>query len=299
MVDRLSRAPRAKDAFYNIGAEKKLVDRMIAVGSDGGYLISRRARGRDMLLSPIYFYENADSFADLAAGAGSTNVAKVLSALSRNQGWPLTIAKGTSRIGDISLTREQLKVVIALASEGFTPPPAIETSHAGQNFFIFSPKPGFPRMSPAKKTVYEAAMALVAAVRQGQLLPRRYRIKWPELLLTRLRERKYLGANSEALEQYRKLVVLQMGRLVKVGGQSRFELIDTRENLEAVDIAISLVKGEEPVPQVEEEVVLAFRKGEAYVESLMGRQRLKQQEKVKLDPDTQEEIDNLFFRGSA
>jgi len=143
-------------------------------------------------------------------------------------------------------------------------------------------------------------MAIVAAVRQGQLLPRRFAIRWPVTLLTRLRDRKFLRANTEALEQYQKLVVLRLGRLVNIGGQwARFELIETVENLEAVEMAIALMKGEGAAPQPDEDVVLAFQKGDLYVESVLGRQKLKEQERVELDPETQDEIDNLFYRGSA
>ena len=300
LIERLSQAPTAKETFYNIGAERKLVNRVIGVGNEGGYIIGRRARGRDMLVSPLYFQEHADAFADIAAGAGSGNVATVITALSRNQGWPLAIAKGSSRIGETTLTQAQLKIVLALAGEGFAPPPAIRTSYAGENFFLFSPKPGLRPLTPAKKTVYEAAMAIVAAVRQGQLLPRRFAIRWPVTLLTRLRDRKFLRANTEALEQYQKLVVLRLGRLVNIGGQwARFELIETVENLEAVEMAIALMKGEGAAPQPDEDVVLAFQKGDLYVESVLGRQKLKEQERVELDPETQDEIDNLFYRGSA
>ena len=91
MVERLSKAPTPMDTFYNIGAEKKLVGKMVGVGSEGGYMIGKRARGRDILLAPMYFGENADAFADLSAGSGSGNVAKVVVALAKNQGWPLAV----------------------------------------------------------------------------------------------------------------------------------------------------------------------------------------------------------------
>jgi hypothetical protein len=300
MVDRLSGAPTPQDTFYNVGAGKRLVDRMVRVGSDGGYVVTKRARGREMLLSPIYFYEHADAFADLAAGRGSGNVAAVVRALSRNQGWPLSVAQGTSRIGDTSLSPKQMEIVQALAGAGFAPPPAIRTSHAGENHFIFAPKASIARLAPSKKPIFEAAMALVAAVRQGQLLPREYAIRSPQRLLMSLREKRYLRANTEALEQYRRLVVLRLGRLRPIGsGWARFELIDIPENIEAVDMAIALFRGDDPRPQVDEDVVLAFRKGDDYVESLVARQQLAARRAVKVDPDTQEEIDNLLLRGSA
>ena len=299
IVDRLSRSPTPRETLYNVGAETKLVNRMVELGSDGGYLIQKRARGRDMVVSPLYFYENPDRFADLAAGAGSSNVSKVVSALSHNQGWPLALTQKLSRIGETDLTPEQVQIVAALAGEGFAPPPAIKTTHAGSNFFLFAPKPGIPRLSPMQRPVYEAAMALVAAIRQGQLLPAQYAIRSPLAVLSALKDRKFLKANTEAMEQYRQLVVLRIGRLVKTSGSwARFELIDTPDNLQAIEMAITLVSGEEPAPVVREDIVLAFKKGESYLEPLIGRQLLKAQEKVTLDAQSLEEIENLLLKGA-
>jgi hypothetical protein len=276
-----------------------VLDRTLQVGKEGGYLIGRRARGRDMLLSPVYFPEHGEAFADLAAGAGSGTVARVISILAKNQGWPLRLITETGRIGETPLTPKEVSVVAELAKEGFSPPPMITTTHAGSNHFIFGPKPGIPNLPPQKRHIYETAMALVAAVRQGQLLPEKVRIRMPVALLQALKERKWLRANTEAFEQYRKLVVLRLGHLVPAGsaGWYRFELIDTPENLEAVDMALLLVRGEQPPPVANEEVAIALQKGQQYVESLVSRQTLVKESTVSCDPGIRREIDNLLYKG--
>jgi hypothetical protein len=209
----------------------------------------------------------------------------------------LSIIAPTSAIGETPLTADDVKVVAKLAGEGFLPPPLIHTEHAGENYFLFTPKPGIQSLLPIKRPIYEAAMALVAAVRQGQLLPRTYRVRMPLQLLESFRDKKFLRANTEAMEQYRELVVLRLGRLVASGsGFHRFELIDTRENLEAVDLAIRLLQGTEPMPAVDEEVVLALHKGHDYMESLIARQRLVSLDTVQLDPEKQREIDDFLLR---
>jgi hypothetical protein len=115
-------------------------------------------------------------------------------------------------------------------------------------------------------------------------------------LLQALRERGWLQANSEAVEQYRKLAFNRLGRLVKeIGDRYRFELIDTPENKEAVALAIQILRGDEPAPTVDENAVLAFKEGHAYVDSLVGRQWLVKQEKIPLDPERKREIDDLFL----
>jgi hypothetical protein len=97
LVNRLSRSPRVLQALYNeTGADTKLVDRMIHVGNQGGYLLPRRARGRDVIVSPLYFPENAAQFADLVAAHGASSVGRVLTTLAQNQGWPLGVIQATS-----------------------------------------------------------------------------------------------------------------------------------------------------------------------------------------------------------
>ena len=299
LLERLSKGPILQEHVKASGAEAKLVARMVDTGIKGGYLIGRRARGKDVLLSPVYQPEHPDAFADLVAASGAGRVQKVLAAIGSNQGWPLSLAKKNGRIGQQLISPEELNIIAALAGDGFAAPPSIKTKHAGSNYFIFGPKPGFARLHPTKRPVYEAAMALVAAVRQGQLLPKAYAIRSPEALLRSLRDKRFLRANTEAVEQYRELSILKVGRLVSQGGSfRRFELIDERpENLEAVDMAIQLVGGSEAPPAVDDEVVLAFRKGESYMESLVSRKSLVEEKKVELDPDSKREIEDLLLGG--
>ncbi len=299
VLDRLSRSPTTLQTLYGCGAEKRLLERVLKVGMEGGYFIGKRARGRDMMLSPVYFPEHGEAFADLAAGAGSGIVARVISILAKNQGWPLKLIRETGRIGEIPLSPDEIGVITELAKEGFSPPPMIRTKHSGANYFIFGPKPGLPNLPPQKRHIYEAAMALLAAVRQGQLLAKKYRIRMPQSLLQALKERKWLRANTEALEQYKQLVVLRLGRLVPTGGSNwyRFELIETPENLEAVDMALLLARGAQLPLAANEEIAIALQKGQEYVESLVSRQTLVKEAPVSIDPQVRERIDNLFFTG--
>lgn len=119
LLTRLAKSPTPTDTMYNIGADKTLVDHIIDIGSQGGYVINRRARGKNMLLSPVYFSENAESFVDLAAGSGAGRVGRVVNLLSQNQGWPLSVIKGRAMIGEQPVSQEEIDIVVALAGEGF------------------------------------------------------------------------------------------------------------------------------------------------------------------------------------
>jgi hypothetical protein len=76
-------------------------------------------------------------------------------------------------------------------------------------------------------------------------------------------------------------------------------LIRTPENLEAINLAIRLVAGDEQTPRVSEEIVLAFKSGQEYIESLVARQRLATSAKVALSEEAQFEVDTLLLRGAV
>lgn len=141
-------------------------------------------------------------------------------------------------------------------------------------------------------------MSLVAAVRQGQLLPAQFAIHSPQALLVSLRDKGFLRASTEATEQYRQVAALRVGRLENAGsGWSRFVLIDRPENKEAVDMAIGLMSGSEPTVTPNDDIILSLRQGEKYVESLIGRKRVLQDTVVPIDEESRAAIDSFLLRG--
>ena len=297
LVHRLAGSPMLVDHAHELGADKHLLQRVIDIGSQGSFIIVQRARGRSVLLSPTYFPENGQAYADLVAASGSERVKKILGLLRSNQGWPLVKLINDRELAGVRLDEKDIAAVKVLAGEGFIPPPAIRTSHAGTNHFLFGPRPGPTRLPPFKRPVYEAAMALVAAFRQGQLLPARYAIHSPQALLRSFKEKGYISANTEALEQYRQVATLRVGRLENTAtGWAKLTLIDLPENIEAVDLAIDLLSSSEPSVMPDEEVVLSLRKGEKYVESLIGRKRIVEDKVVAIDDESRAAIDSFLLR---
>lgn len=86
LLQRLSLSPQKLDSLRSkIGVDKRLFDRSISVGQEGAYLRLVRARGRDVLLTPTYFSQNPDLFADAVAGGGADQIQKVLTAIRSAQ----------------------------------------------------------------------------------------------------------------------------------------------------------------------------------------------------------------------
>ena len=300
LVHRLARSPEKLDSLRaKLGAEKKLLERAIQVGKEGSYLRQVRARGRDILLTPTYFSENPDVFADQVASGGAGQVQKVLDALRVAQGYPLALIEQTKAIGTVALSDEEVRLATRLAQDGVVRPPSISTSHSGENFFLFTPTPSGAALAPTKRDIYEKAMAIVSAVRQGQFLPHRYAIREPGAILYTLRSELQLRrATTEAAQQYKNLVHLRIARLEDAGGGfKQLKIIDTEENKEALDIAYRLVNaGVARGIEVDEDARRAIQQDQSYVESLVASGKLQRSKKVTLTEGQQQQLDLIFLK---
>lgn len=297
ILSELSQKPEKRDTvFSRLGADKGTFDRSETIVTLGGLVIPKRARGHSVLVSPTYFADNLDALADMAAAGNSTRIQKLLSILKSAQGWPLSLALQTGEINGIKLDQVDLALLKSLVADGILRPPSIERNN-GAEHFVFTPRPGKNRLDAANREVYERAMALVAAVRKGQLLPDRFRIKYPVALLTKLRDQKKIGASSEAAQQYRTLAALRVGKLVPIGGDRfQLQLIDTEENIKAVDEAISLVQtGSMVGGSVKEDARIALQQDEKYVQSLVAANRFREIEQPDLSEEGKREVEQFLL----
>jgi hypothetical protein len=231
ILSALQTAPRNRDAMYQkLGIDKPVFDRCLTIGSASGILSEHKARGRSIIISPFYFADNLTGLADAAAASGSTAIASALQKVKANQGWPLSLIRGTQEIGGTKLSSTEVALVDKLSEEGVLKPPTIKFGKKTESF-VFTPRPGGTRLNAANKNIYERAMALISAVRKGQLLPNRFRIRSPLAILEALRDRGYLKSNSEAREQYNNLVLMLVAQIVPVGpGRWQLHLVPGSEN---------------------------------------------------------------------
>lgn len=262
--------PENRDRLlHRTGMEPKLLDRVLDVGEKGGLVRTLRTRAQNVLISPLYFSDNSEALADLVAKAGSDDLKAVLDAVKANQGWPLSMIAKNQAVAGRRLTPVQIELAHLLAQENMLKPPTIKVGDSDQPF-LFTPRPGGARLSPTQRHIYERAMALLAAVRKGQLLPVEYSISRPMALLNALKAKGHIGANSEAIGQYGKLALeYQLGRFVETSpGMYQFHLNATDENKQAVDIAIDLLTSSEQVNlRVDRQSQNLLRGDEAYVRS--------------------------------
>lgn len=298
ILSKLTGSPVPKNSLIQLGADKKLLDRSLQIGDEGNYLIIRRCRGKEIVLSPVFFSENADIYSDLVAKSGAKSVERILNLIKQSQGIPLSVIEATREINQVKITDDEINLLKRLATDGAVKPPIIQTSHSGTNHFIFTPRPGNFKLSRTKREIYERAMALVSAVLQGQYLPKEHAIRNPLAILQALKDRGYLNASTESYEQYKNLMFLKVGRLELEQAPSwyRFVLNDTEENNAALDMAISLVsEGSVWGLEIDDDARIALGKDQIYLESLIGSRVIREREQIPLSDEHQEQIDNLFL----
>lgn len=298
ILARLQSKPENKDRLiHELGADKSTLARCLAVGERGGLIREHRARNKSILTSPFYFADNLDALADAAAKAGSAEIVKVLEVIRRSQGWPLSMVLRDAEIGGMKLSKTQLDLIDSFASEGIIKPPSISWGTRSESF-IFTPRPGRARLDASNREIYERAMALVAAVRKGQLLADAYRIRMPLRILEALRDRGFLRSNSEAPLQYQNLVALRVAVLKEVSpGRWQLHLVPTEENRQALDIAVQLLRtGELANMEVNQEARIALTKDEKYIQSIVSAAELRKRDRAAIDEQAKHEYEQLMLR---
>jgi hypothetical protein len=301
IVEKLAHAPDNVDRLRNdLGADAALFNRNLEYGKQGRFLVVKKHRSRNIVINPVYFSENIEIFADHVAATNSTSVANLLDALKSFQGWPLSLIKANASIGTIDIQPDQIRLLERLAQEGIVKPPTITTTHSGETNFLFTPTPSATNLNPMKRDIYEKAMAIVAAIRQGQLLPEKYAIHSPAAVLYTLKTNLKLSkATTEFSQQYKNLVHLRVGQLKSIGhGYHEFHVIDTPDNREALDMAYKLVVlGQVRGLEVDEDARRALQSEQKYVESLVASARLREREPIPLSEEQIDELENLLLQG--
>ncbi|EHI5141375.1 hypothetical protein CGJ95_11515 [Vibrio parahaemolyticus] len=278
------------------GIDNQVLNRCLTIGEYGNYFKEYRKRGRDILASPFYFSDNLEGLADLSVKVGSDDISKVLDIIKSNQGWPLSLIESRAELGGNKLTQVQKDLLLQLCGEGILKPPSIDFNTKKEHF-VFTPKPGNVRLDAMNREIYERAMALVSCVRKGQLLADAYKIRSPLAILRALRDRGYIGSNSEAQNQYRNLVFLKVGNLRKTSAtQCQFVLSEQPENREALNLAISLLEtGELASMDVKGEARLALSKDEKYIQSIISSAELRSRQQVAIANEAGEQFEQLIL----
>jgi hypothetical protein len=241
--------------------------------------------GSTISFSPLYHDENPDAYLNLFDRFPESDVSDILRSIRAYQGRPLDMITDP--------------VLIEAIRTGCIPTPSVDSS-GGKKHFAFTPVKGVGKL---EKALLEKARALVACVRYGQHYAGVTRIKFPLLILGKLRTDKRLGAHSETLKQYALLHKLGVGRITKnrfYPSRYNFELIDTPENLRALDLAIQyltvkeVTKSDPKVDDARQLLLPGF-----YGSPTKTRMSLRNLKTTKMSEQSINQLNHLIIGGSS
>ena len=297
ILGELQEAPAKRDALFGrSNLDKSVFDRCLQLGMQSGIVSEHQARGRAILISPFYFTDNLSGLADAAAQSGSSAIKSALDKVKNNQGWPMALLDKRQEIGGSPVNPVEMALIHKLSEEGVIKPPTIKFGEVSQSF-LFTPKPGEARLNAANREIYERAMALISAVRKGQLLADQYKIYHPVALLRSFRGKGYLRSNSEANLQYQNLVHLRVATLRRTS-DSRWalHLNQTDENKRALDLAIDLLSsGNMAGMEIDQDARIALTKNETYIQSLISASEMKKRRTDIQNTEAEHEFEQLLL----
>ena len=154
---------------------------------------------------------------------------------------------------------------------------------AGTYGFLFMPDERMKLKSEGVEQgdLFDKVKAIISAVRHGQHHAPVWKIKYPVFLLQQLLDRGYLKPYSGAREQYALLELKGIVKFREYDGMWITEFIDSKENREAMQAAIDILKTGEPLTYtLQEETARAILVDGFFVDPFRNRSRVARTAKV-------------------
>jgi len=210
--------PKAQEIILELGEQSELIKEIGLTNGDKIYY------------SPYFSFENPKIMGELFASHTDDAIRAEFEKLKTYQGIPLT---------------DDLPVLNDAVARGLMQAPSIEDPAGLERGFAFAPYTLGHEYLTTKKAVLEKALAVLACVRCGQHFGGYTAIYAPErileTLLDPLREHK-LKAHSSHKRQYRLMHRMGIVNFIPSGSWVQPQLIETEDNIEAVMLAIELLK---------------------------------------------------------
>ncbi|MBU2702936.1 hypothetical protein Ga0466249_004071 [Sporomusaceae bacterium BoRhaA] len=261
LLDKLLISPIKEEIFVNTGLSPTGVAILKDVMTAGQLIKIEPVSGEKIVYSPLAVDANPINYLKWAE-RHTDSVANLVNTLNANQGIPISssLIPNKETLEDAILTGVLMPVRIIGAT--------------GEQNFIFSPKGG---LNNEERVIMDKARALLACVRYGQNFAAGTPIKYPRSILTQLRSNKrFAKGHPDLYSQYGILVEKLVGRPVKEGSNKwNLEIIDTDENLKALDVAIDMLEmGASPTAHLNLEAQKAIISPHGYQGPTSTRPRL-------------------------
>ncbi len=189
--------------------------------------------GTEIAVSPLHAFEHPNSIAILFEHHNADRVREAFDKVRTHPGFPI-------------LMDNSYPIVEDMVRLGLVPAPTVRGADHRERAFAVMLYGLDPAYLTSKKQILDRALALIACVRCGQISGGYTSITRPDALLSVLMNpnRNYtLGAHSSTPRQYAPLISMGMIKAISViEDRWAARLVPTQDNLEAVRLAISLLK---------------------------------------------------------
>jgi DNA-binding transcriptional ArsR family regulator len=292
IIDDLMVAPqREREIIKKYGIDNEAFGIIGDVGKNGAFYknYDSPVDGSSIAYSPLYHDENPEKIMALFDKYPEEDVSGKIRTIRAYQGRPV------DAINDPVLM-EAIRI-------GCIPTPSVDSSR-GRKHFAFTPLKGVGKL---EKNLLEKARAIISCVRYGQHFAVITRIDDPLLILRALERRKRIGSHSEILRQYALLHKLGVGIISKdptsIETRYTFNLLDTPENMRALELAIQYLTIKEPVkrePKVKK-VRQLFLPGMSGMYGTVAKTRIDLQsvKTTTLSDDSINHLNHLLIGGSS
>jgi hypothetical protein len=248
---------------------------MLDVMHSGSLIATQVVDGQPLLYTPLAVDGNPTAYLQWAQKFPD-EVAAALAVLRASQGLPIDDPdlQTNQALNDAVQTGVLMPVCVAGAT--------------GSKDFVFAPHGG---LNSEEYVILDKARAILACVRYGQKFAQGRPIRYPRLILERLRsERRFRKGHPDLFTQYGLLVQKLIGHLEDEGnGRWNFIVDDTDENLKALDVALEMLQyGESPSARINIDAQKALLSSTGYQGPIPTRIRLGKS--MQTSPKTQAEI---------
>lgn len=281
ILNDLLEQPKTEEDLIGLGLDTDALQIVKDIMEVGQLLRSETVHDRSVVYSPLAVDANPAAYLEWVY-RHPDKIALLLKELVSHQGLPVTMISEESRmvLQDALLTGVLMPVRL--------------TGATGEKEFVFAPRGG---LKPEERVILDKARAILACVRYGQNFASGRQILYPRAILQHLRTyKKFRHGHPDLFTQYSLLVEKLVGTPVHEGSASwNFHIIDTPENIQALDVAIDMLEmGEAPTARVNGEAQKALLSPHRYLGPGSTRPRLALE--IHGSPQMQADIVNKMMK---
>jgi hypothetical protein len=278
LLDRLYKGPLEKTALLSsMGLDETQESIMLDVMESGSLATTQTIEGQPLIYTPLAVDGNPAPYLQWARSFPD-EVANAIEILRDHQGLSL----------DDQLLTSNPALTAAITTGVLMP---VEVRGAtGEQHFVFAPHGA---LSQEESIIMDKARAILSCVRYGQKFAAGTPIRYPRLILERLRDyKRFSRGHPDLFTQYGLLVEKLIGHPVDEGKDRwNFELDDTEENIKALNVALEMLKhGEAPSARISLEAKKALLSPSGYQGPISTRARMHLSKGIHSSPKTRADI---------